>query len=203
MSEDFKIYKAENLRKINSLRRVNSGPGERDVPVLEESSILFSAAAEAHDEPRSCYNCFMFNAAEKSCAILGPDIHIEKLIWPPEPTPDSKQIEYWPVCGYWIHGSPNYGPAVHNARINPDAAGLGWVNAPKVGLSRSGSCCGGRNGGDECDYWVTEEADARDADFGFCRVLQRDTANMDCCSAFRDDDWVDWQIAQERFCERK
>jgi hypothetical protein len=195
MAEDFKVYKAEDLRKINAQRRGLSAPGEYTVPVLTEGSVLFSPASDAHDEPRACMNCELYNAG-KSCAIMGPHIPIRKLTFPKEPTADAKVIEYWPVCGYWMYGEP-YSSERFFATVDPDAAGLGWVNAPKPGLTHSGSCCGGRNGGDECDYWVTEVADARIADSGFCRVLQKDTSNMDCCSAWQDDDWLEWRRGVE------
>lgn len=200
MAYDFKIYTAEDIRKINSQRRVQSAPGDKTVPILDEAGILFSSAKEAHDEPRSCVNCPLWNYG-RSCMIHAEHIVVRKFIWPKRATADAKRIEYWPVCGYWMYGQPNYGPPKHVASIDPDTSGLGWVNAPEVGLEHSGSCCGGRNGGDECDLWITKEADAREADSGFCRVLQKDTANMDCCGAWEDDDWVYWQTAQERLRE--
>ena len=196
MPTDFVAYKAENLRKINAQRRALSAPNDRSIPILDESAVLFSSAAESHDEPRSCLNCPMFNEG-KSCALFGPHIPIRKLKFPLEPTSDSKVIEYWPVCGYWMYGDPNRGQERFFATLDPDASGLGWINAPKPGLEHSGSCCGGRNGGDECDHWVTLGADAREEDSGFCRVLQKDTANMDCCGAWEDDDWLPWSRGVE------
>jgi hypothetical protein len=196
-TDGFLVYKAENLRKINSIRRIISAPDAKLPPVLRHEQVLFSEAASAHDEPRSCYNCPFFNY-NRSCQLMTPEVIVKKLTWPPAPTADSKQIEYWPVCGYWIYGEPNYGPEKQLANINPEDAGLAWVNAPKPGQDEGGSCCGGRNGGDDCDLWMSDVADKRDADTGFCRVLQRDTNNMDCCSAWIDDDLVFWQTAQDR-----
>lgn len=197
-TDGFLVYEPENLRKINSIRRVISKPDAKLPPILNNGQVLFSAAEDAHGEPRSCYNCPFYNYG-KSCRLMGPDVEIRKLLWPPKQTADSKQVEYWPVCGYWIYGEPNYGTEKFTARISPDDAGLGWINAPKPGQKQGGSCCGGRNGGDDCDLWMTADEDKREADTGFCRVLQRDTNNLDCCSCWEDDDLVSWQTAQERF----
>lgn len=198
-TDGFLVYKGKNLSKINSIRRVISAPDAKLPPILNNGQVLFSSAKSADDEPRSCYNCPFFNF-DRSCAFYGPNVEVHKLVWPPTATADSKQIEYWPACGYWIHGDPNYGGEYFKDElIDPDDGGLCWINAPSVGLEYSGSCCGGRNGGDDCDYWMSEKADKRDADTAFCRVLQRDTDNMDCCSAWNDDDLVSWRTAQERF----
>lgn len=196
--DGFLEYRAKNLLKINSIRRVISAPDAKLPPILNNGQTLFSSARDAEDEPRSCYNCPFFNY-ERSCKLMGPNTEIHKLIWPPEPTADSKQIEYWPVCGYWVHGDPNYGPEERIACLNPEDAGLGWVNAASVSQEYGGTCCGGRKGGDDCDFWMSDKDDKREADTAFCRVLHRDTNNMDCCSAWLDDDLVHWQTAQERF----
>lgn len=196
--DGFLVYKPKNLSKVNAIRRVISAPDAKLPPILNNGQVTFSSASAAGNEPRSCINCTFFNYG-RSCQLMSPEIEIHKLIWPPEPTSDSKQVEYWPVCSYWIKGEPNYGAEKSIACLDPDDTGLGWVNAPKVGLEYSGTCCGGRNGGDDCDLWMTEGPDKRDEDTGFCRVLQRHTNNMDCCSAWIDDDWVSWRTAQERF----
>jgi hypothetical protein len=184
-TDGFFVYKPETamLKKINSIRRVISAPDATLPPILNNGQVLFSSAASANDEPRSCYNCALFNY-DRSCMLMGSTIEIHKLIWPPEPTSDSKQVEYWPVCGYWVPGDPNYGPSKSIAQINPEDAGLGWVNAPAVGLDASGSCCSGANGGDDCDFYMTETPDKREAETGFCRVLQRNVQGMDCCSCW-------------------
>ena len=197
MPEDFMVYRKKQLRKVNSIRRAASQPADKSLPVLNESQVLFSAAAEAHGEPRSCYNCTFFNH-DRSCKLLPKEIAIRKLKYPPEPTSDSKVIEYWPVCGYWVYGEPNYGPEVCLADIDPESAGLGWVNAPSVGLDYGGACCGGADGGDDCDYYISEDDDMHPepTSSGFCRVLQKNVNAMDCCGAWTDDDWITWQQAQ-------
>jgi hypothetical protein len=197
-TDGFLTYKAENLKKINSIRRVISAPDAKLPPILNNGQVSFSSAESANREPRSCYNCPFYNY-DRSCQLMGQSLKIAKLIWPKQPTGDSKQIEYWPVCSYWIPGEPNYGPSKKIASINPDDAGLCWINAPRVGLDYSGSCCGGQNGGDDCDFFMVPGDDKREFDTGFCRVLQRDVNNMDCCSAWLDDDLVGWRTAQERF----
>src|ERR1700757_1990527 len=192
------------VQKINSIRIGQSRPDLKEPPILTEGSVLFSSAASASNEPRSCYNCTFFNY-DKSCRLIGKGVEIHKFTWPKEKRDAAKPIEYWPVCGYWVKGDPNYGPEEFSARLSPDEAGLGWVNAPKPGLEYSGTSCGGANGGDDCDFWIIdrEDGDKRECESGFCRVLQRETGNMDCCSAWQDDDYLTWQMVQERFRESK
>lgn len=197
-TDGFLVYGEKNLRKINAIRRVISAPDAKLPPILNNGQVSFSGAECAKNKPRSCYNCQFFNY-DRSCQLMGQGLSVRKLVWPPKPTEDSKQIEYWPVCSYWIPGEPNYGPSKNLASLNPDDAGLCWINAPSVGLEYSGACCGGANGGDDCDFFMTPMPDKREAKSGFCRVLQRNTNNMDCCSAWLDDDLVDWRTAQERF----
>lgn len=196
-TDGFLVYKPENLRKVNAIRRVISAPDAKLPPILNNGQVLFSSAASAHNEPRSCYNCPFYNYG-RSCAIIGQGFKIRKFTWPEKPTADSKPVEYWPVCGYWNYGKPNYGSQTFRGALDPDDAGLCWINAPKVGQEKGGSCCGGQNGGDDCDYFMTAIADKRAVDAGFCRVLQRNTNNMDCCTAWNDDDLVGWRTAQER-----
>lgn len=196
-TDGFLSYRAKHLRKINSIRRMISAPDAKLPPILNNGQALFSSAASANDEPRSCYNCAFYNYG-RSCQLIGQSVEVQKLTWPPEPTSDSKQVEYWPDCGMWTPGEPNYGEEKSIAHLDPDDVDLAWINAPKVGLELSGSCCGGRNGGDDCDFWMSDVNDKRSADKAFCRVLQRETDNMDCCSAWRDDDIVGWRTAQER-----
>lgn len=196
-TDGFLVYKPENLSKVNAIRRVISAPDAKLPPILNNGQVVFSSAESADRKPRSCANCVFYNYG-RSCKLIGQGIKVRKFIWPPEKTSDSKQIEYWPACGMWTPGKPNYGAEQFIASYDPDDIGLCWINAPSVGLEYSGSCCGGQNGGDDCDYFMTSVADKRDADTGFCRVLQRDTNNMDCCTAWNDDDLVSWRTAQER-----
>lgn len=199
-TDGFLVYKPkiDQLRKVNSIRRVISAPDAKLPPILNNGQVTFSSASSANNEPRSCYNCTFFNY-ERSCQLMGQGLTIRKLLWPPTPTADSKQIEYWPVCSYWIYGEPNYGSSRSISCLNPDDAGLCWINAPEPGLKKSGACCSGANGGDDCDLWMVSGPDKRDFKEGFCRVLQRNTAAMDCCACWVDDDLVSWRTAIERF----
>ena len=193
MPEDFVSYRAKNLRKVNAQRRALSQPDVYTIPTLKPAEVLFVPASKMGREPATCYDCGRYNHA-RSCMLIGPHVPIYKFIYPPEPTSDAKCIEYWPCCGEWKRGEPNYGPEQFTDELDtPDELGLGWINAPKVGQDVGGANCGGRDGGDECDFYVTEEADARDTETGFCRVLQRDVDNGAVCAAWRDDDWVDYE----------
>lgn len=195
----FLSYRPKHLKKINAIRRVISAPDAKLPPILNNGQVLFSSAEGADNEPRSCYNCPFYNYGH-SCQLMEGIEPIKKLVFPKAPVPaDSKQVEYWPVCGMWIHGEPNYASERYIASMDPDDMGLGYVNAPRVGLKYSGTSCGGQNGGDDCDYWMVDEPDKRAVKEGFCRVLQKNTKNGDCCSCWIDDDWVSWRTAKERF----
>jgi len=192
MSADFKTYHADSLRKVNAQRRALSQPDVYCVPTLKPAEVLFVPAARMHAEPATCYNCSRFNYG-KSCTMIGPNVEVRKFVYPTRATADAKRIEYWPCCGEWNRGKPNYGPATYCDELStPDELGLGWINAPEVGQEIGGANCGGPLGGDECDFYVTDEADARDTEEGFCRVLQQDVAAGAVCAAWRDDDWVDY-----------
>lgn len=192
MADDFKVMRAENLRKWNAQRRALSQPDVYCVPTLKPAEVLFVPAAEMESEPASCYNCCRYNYG-KTCQLIGPHVPVRRFIYPPNATSDAKQIEYWPCCSEWYRGKPNYGPAAYNAVLNtPDELGLGWINAPEVGQDMGGANCGGPHGGDECDFYITKEADARDTTVGWCRVLQQDVSASAVCAAWRDDDLVDY-----------
>ncbi len=188
------VYKAKHLRKINSMRMTNSQPDIHIVPTLTKGQVLFVTAASRNGEPSSCYNCWKYNAKDASCSVLPASITVKKFIDGDE----YKRIEYWPVCGVHECGRPNNGTPIRRAENDPDYVDLVWINAPKVGQPCGGANCGGSNGGDDCDYWQVRpgEDDKREVRVAFCRVLQTPTANGDCCSAWEDDDVVDWQKAQ-------
>ncbi len=195
MADDFHVYTANALSKVNAQRRAQSQPDVYCVPTLKPAEVLFVPASRMGGEPATCYNCHMYNW-ERSCMLIGPDIDVSNFTYPPRATGDAKRIEYWPCCGMWDRGAPNYGTAKYNRpdeRSTPDELGLGWINAPELDQLIGGANCGGRDGGDECDFYVTEEADARATEQGFCRVLQQDVDNGAVCAAWRDDDWLDYQ----------
>jgi hypothetical protein len=192
----FPIYADRNLPKINAWRRAASMPDLRQAPVLTKGQVLFSTGESAHHEPRSCFNCPMYFESAARCKYFGGRIKLHKFTVGEQ---DKNPIEYWPVCGYWTYGKPSEGePQFLESKIDPEDAGLGWTNAPRPGMPLSGTCCGGGEGGDDCDYWFTAGDEAKwNASIGTCRVLQTLTANMDCCAAWTDDDWIPWQTAQQ------
>lgn len=56
--------------------------------------------------------------------------------------------------------------------------------------------CGGCNGGDDCDHFITDgKTEKWDSPTGFCRALQTTVACADVCSLWIDDDQLDWQTA--------
>ena len=194
MARNLLIYRAEHLRKINSMRRAISQPDIYTVPVPNKGQVLFVSAAEMHNEPASCYNCAFYNR-DKSCQLIGPHVIIRKFIYPPAPTSDSKQIEYWPCCSMQQYGDPHEGEKFI-ACNPPDQLGLIWINAPKPGQEQGGANCGGSNGGDDCDSYMIEGDDKRDTPSGFCRVLQCEVQNGDVCTQWMDDDRMTWEQAQ-------
>src|SRR5580693_1717716 len=109
MAVNFLVFKADKLRKINSERRALSQPTLTDVPVLTKGQVMYVPEGQMEGEPATCYNCAFFNY-DRSCKLLGPKCKVKKLTYPPKPTSDAKQIEYWPCCGEWTRGEPNYGP---------------------------------------------------------------------------------------------
>lgn len=201
MARNLLIYKAEHLRKINSMRRANSQPDIESVPIPTRGEVLFTTAAEMHNEPASCYNCIFYNSGD-SCQLIGPRVRVRRFIYPRTPTADSKPIEYWPCCGMHQHGEPNFGPPRFLAANDPGSIDLLWINAPSTGLEYSGANCGGENGGDDCDHYCTPTGDKRDEPSGFCRVLQSQVMNGDVCASWRDDDQLSWDKAQAILKER-
>lgn len=199
MSKNFLEYEAKHLSKVNAQRLANSLV-KIDRPVaLEPGQVLFSDGASVNNEPRSCANCWMWNEHPGTCYLMGPDVRAEKFTYPPKFEEGSKPIEYWPVCGMWDHGKHNEGRPVYKsgAYDDPDSIGFGYVNAPAPGQALGGTNCGGQNGGDDCDNYITKGDDKRKEDQAFCRVLQKEVGNCDCCAAWTDDDWVTWQKGQE------
>lgn len=192
MPPNFLSYKVEHLRKINSMRRAASQPDNILVPILTKGQVFFTPASQMHDEPASCYNCVHYNYG-RSCQKIGENVPIKKFTYPKESKGDSKPIEYWPCCSIQDFGEPNYGEEVFISHNDPSNLGLGWINAPKVGQEHGGANCGGQNDGDDCDHYITEGSDKREEKSAFCRVLQCTVNGGDVCSAWDDDDLLDWQ----------
>lgn len=196
MPPDFKIYTASELSKINSQRRAISQPADRTLPVLQKAKVLFVAASQMNNEPASCANCQFYNFG-RSCQFMGPGVMIRKFVYPPRATADAKRIEYWPCCGMHTYGIPNYGPEEwHKPFWSPGDVDLIWINAPAPGQEHGGANCGGACGGDDCDYFISEDDDMHADKPGFCRVLQSDVDSGDVCTAWDDDDKLEWTKAQ-------
>jgi hypothetical protein len=196
MPRNFLPYTVEHLRKINAQRRALSMSNFMGVPILNKGQVMYTSEAQMDGEPASCSNCAFYNYG-RSCQLINKEIIVKKLTYPPEPTADAKPIEYWPCCSEWLKGTPNYGPEKRIAENSPDTLGLGWINAPKPGQKCGGANCGGKNGGDDCDHYITKGPDKRDEATAFCRVLQQEVENGAVCSAWMDDDWLSWDKAQD------
>ena len=195
MPPNFLAYKAANLSKINAQRRALSQPTLTGVPILTKAQVMYVPEGAMEGEPSSCYNCPFFNY-DRSCQLIGPRVKVKKLIYPAQATSDAKRIEYWPCCGEWTRGDPNYGEEKFIASNSPDSTGLGWINAPKVGQEYGGANCGGKDGGDDCDHFITIGEDKRAEPTAFCRVLQSEVENGAVCCAWMDDDFLSWDRAQ-------
>lgn len=191
MANGFLEYKDKNLPKVNAMRRAISQPDIYTVPVLGKAKVLFVSASEMNNEPASCANCVFYNWG-RSCQLIGPHVKVRKIVYG---EPD-KAIEYWPCCGMQTFGPPNKGEPRFITVTDPSDIDLLWINAGKVGQAHGGANCGGQNGGDDCDYYMTDVDDKREAPTGFCRVLQRTVQNGDVCSAWDDDDKLVWEKAQ-------
>jgi hypothetical protein len=194
----FPIYGQKNLPKINAMRMAFSVPTSTTPVVNTKGEALFTTAEELHDEPASCYNCQFYNEKAETCSLMGRRTKIRKFIWPKAGSPDAKQIEYWPCCSMQFYGEPNKSEATYRTfAADPDYMGLIWINAPKPGQEYGGANCGGVNGGDDCDHYLTEGKEEKwESLTGFCRALQCEVAAGDVCCQWRDDDKLEWQDAQ-------
>ena len=187
MPDGFVLYKPKNLKKINDMRRAASLPTSRDVPIPTKGQVLFMPAAAMNNEPASCYNC-VFMQKDNTCQLHGPAILVQKFI--------QGSIEFWPCCGYFVHGEPSEHDPHHHAELDPSTTGLVWINAPDKGQELGGATCGGLNGGDDCDWYNTKGTDKRAVKMGWCQVLQCNVEGGAVCAEWADDDQIEWQIAQ-------
>lgn len=195
MPANFLVFKVENLRKMNAQRRALSQPTLDGVPVLQKGQVQYVPEGAMDGEPASCYNCSLYNYG-RTCQLLGPRVPVKKFLAPPRPTADAKVIEYWPCCSAWLKGEPNTGPEKFNEPLtSADTTGLIWINAPKPGMEYSGACCSGKNGGDDCDSYITQGEDKRAEPTAFCRVLQMEVEGGAVCSAWADDDILSFDRA--------
>jgi hypothetical protein len=187
-------YGPEQLPKIDSMRRDKSQPDFYGIPILSDADVLFVRASEIGDKPASCYTC-QKQQADETCFLLGPEIKVSKVIGHQE---SGDPIEYWPCCGTHQYGPPRTDKPVYSDQLSsPESLGLIWINAPKVGQKFGGSNCGGVEGGDDCDHYLVRSGDKWESTQGTCRVLQHTVDAGDDCSAWRDDDQLNWDEAQQ------
>lgn len=186
-------YGKEQLPKIDSMRRDKSQPDFYGVPILQDSDVGFVRADQIGDKPASCYTCH-HQLSNFTCKLLGPDVQVKTVVGHPE---SGDPIEYWPCCSLHEYGEPETEIAYKDELSSPDEIGLIWINAPEVDQEFGGANCGGGNGGDDCDHYMVESGDKWENPQGQCRVLQHTVRNGDVCSAWRDDDQLDWDQAQQ------
>ena len=190
----FPEYGEEQLPKVNTMREDKSQPDFMGVPILRDGEVMLMRAAEIGNKPASCYTCIFKNAKDETCALIGEEIKVSKVTGSKD---EGNPIEYWPCCSMHTFGEPSGGEPERCASNNPGAVGLIWINSPEVGQSCGGANCGGVAGGDDCDQYQVESGEKWDNPKGFCRVLQHEVSAGDVCAAWRDDDILEWQDAQQ------
>jgi hypothetical protein len=186
----FPLYNESNLEKINDIRRAKSRPDINiwKAPVMTKGEVMFTTWAQNGEKPATCYSCAFYNA-DKSCMLIGPNVRIKKFTMGVQ--------EFWPCCGMQINGEPNKGAEKFISHCDPDTLDLIWINC-RTGLEYGGATCGGKNGSDDCDYYYPyDTADKRESLSGHCQVMQNEVGCGDVCTAWQDDDQVEWREAQE------
>ena len=175
------------------MRRDKSQPDFYGIPILHDTQVMYTRASAMGGKPASCYTC-QFQQSDLTCGLLGSAIKVAKVTGHED---SGDPIEYWPCCDMHDYGPANTGrPAYRNPLSKPDEVGLVWINAPKVGQAFGGANCGGDNGGDDCDHYLVSSGEKWDNPQGVCRVLQHSVDNGDVCTAWWDDDILEWQEAQ-------
>lgn len=190
----FVEYGPEQLPKVDSMRRDKSQPDLYGVPILHDSDVLFTRASELGGLPASCYTC-KEHTPDLTCERMGPSVKVAKVIGHRD---SGDPIEYWPCCSLQEYtDKPRSSPThYHDSLDNPDEIGLIWINAPEVGQKYGGANCGGVEGGDDCDHYLVKSGEKWDNQQGACRVLQHSVDAGDVCTAWRDDDILNWQEAE-------
>lgn len=189
----FVEYDKTQLPKIDAMRRDKSQPDFFGVPILTDAEVGFSTKAELGGKPASCYTCKEQNP-DLTCERLGPGIKVATV----RGSKDSgEQIEYWPCCSLHDYGEHSGPVHYHNTLDTPTQLGLIWINAPKPGQDFGGANCGGVAGGDDCDRYRTHgKVEKWDAQQGYCIVLAHEVNAGDVCRAWKDDDELSFEDAQ-------
>lgn len=188
----FVEYGPEQLPKVDAMRRDKSQPDFYGIPILRDEEVAFTRAEELGNKPASCYTC-KEQTPDKTCERLGPQICVKKVTGSKD---SGDAIEYWPCCAMHEYGPGSDRVKYHDVLDNPNDVGLVWINAPKVGQEYGGANCGGGNGGDDCDRYRISKGEKWDAPQGLCTVLAHVVSNGDVCTAWHDDDILEWEEAQ-------
>jgi len=191
-------YGEEQLPKVDSMRRDKTQPDFYGIPILHDSDVMYTRASAIGNRPASCYTCQFQQSGNgdgvPTCGLLGPEVSVSKVVGHRD---SGDPIEYWPCCDMHDYGKPATGTPSYRANLSkPDEIGLIWINAPKVGQRFGGANCGGVDGGDDCDHYIVETGDKWENPQGVCRVLQHTVDAGDVCTAWRDDDILEFQEAQ-------
>jgi hypothetical protein len=189
----FVEYGKEQLPKIDSMRRDKSQPDFYGVPILRDEQVLFTTAEELDYKPASCYTCKEQNK-DKTCVRLGPEIKVQKVVGHRD---SGDPIEYWPCCSMHDFGDGPDSIKYHECLDMPKDIGLIWINASDVGQEYGGANCGGVDGGDDCDHYMVKSGEKWQSEQGACRVLQHSVGAGDVCTAWWDDDILEYPEAQQ------
>jgi hypothetical protein len=189
----FVEYGAEQLPKVDSMRRDKSQPDFFGIPVISDEAVMFTRASEMGDKPSSCYTC-QAQQSDLTCFYMGSGVQVAKVTGSSE---SDDPIEYWPCCGMHNYGPTRPGAPVYaDVLSDPSTLGLVWINAAKPGQPFGGANCGGGNGGDDCDHYMVKSGEKWDNPSGYCRVLCHGVENGDVCTAWHDDDELQFEEAQ-------
>ena len=186
-------YDEKQLPKVDSMRRDKSLPDFFGIPILSDAAVLFTRASDLGNKPASCYTCTK-QQADGTCYLLGPAVKVQKVTGHRE---SGDPIEYWPCCSSQQYGEPAKGKPEYAEYLSaPRDLGLIWINAPEVGQKYGGANCGGVEGGDDCDHYMVKSGDKWENPQGYCRVLCHQVDAGDVCTAWHDDDELQWEEAQ-------
>jgi hypothetical protein len=193
----FVEYDKKQLPKIDSMRRDKSQPDFFGIPIISDEAVMFTRASELGDKPASCYTC-QAQQSDLTCFYMGKGVKVAKVTGHSD---SGEPIEYWPCCGMHNYGPTRTGAPVYaDILSNPSSLGLIWINAPKPGQPYGGANCGGVEGGDDCDHYMVKSGEKWDNLDGYCRVLCHSVEGADVCSAWHDDDELQFEEAQMLLC---
>jgi hypothetical protein len=190
----FVEYGAQQLPKVDAMRRDKSQPDFYGIPIIHDAQVLYTTGEELGGKPASCYTC-KEHTADLTCERLGQYIKVQTVTGSRK---SGEPITYWPCCSLHEYTeTPRQGKVeYHDVLDKPNAIGLIWINAPKPNQKFGGANCGGVNGGDDCDAYLVKSGEKWDNPQGFCRVLQHTVDADAVCTAWNDDDILLWEDAE-------